>query len=175
MAGGQLQFVAEGRCISRKGNDATQRSLPLQKSGVDHHGTALGKAGQENPRGVYSAGLLRFDQFDDPVGRLFQLLAVDRARGAHGQYVVPARHLVSAVDGDGAARRLGQNKAGAQQGFLQGFGHWQEVVAIGTQAVQPDNAGVCGLDGFKNQGVGHGCSKSVRALSLSARAECVSG
>jgi len=69
----------------------------------------------------------------------------------------------------------GRTEAGTQQYFLKRFGHRQEVVAVGTQAVQPDNAGVCGLDGLKNQGLGHGCSIYVRALSISARSGGASG
>ncbi|MNI46532.1 hypothetical protein D3C73_1010000 [compost metagenome] len=175
LAGGQLQFITESRRISREGKYATEWSLPFQECGVKHHGATLGKTCQENSRGVYSAGSLRFDQFNDPIRRRFQLLAIDRARRAHGQYVVPARHLVATIDGDGTGRCLRENEARGQQVFLQRFGHRQEVVAVSAEAVEPDDAGICGLDGFKNQGLGHGCSNFVRALSLSARAEGASG
>src|SRR5471032_3502917 len=77
LTGRKLQFIAEGRCIGREGKYATERSLPFQVSAVQHHGATLGKTGQENPRGVYSAGSLLFDQINDHLRRLFQLLAID--------------------------------------------------------------------------------------------------
>ncbi|MNF96620.1 hypothetical protein D3C84_794150 [compost metagenome] len=85
---------------------------------MKHHGAALGKTGQKNARGVYSGGSLVLDQLDDSLCRRFQLFTVDRTGRAHGQYVVPARHLVATVDGDGAGRCLRENEASAQQGFL---------------------------------------------------------
>ncbi|MNQ87567.1 hypothetical protein D3C85_1027960 [compost metagenome] len=67
LAGGKFQLVAEGWRIGGEGKYATERSLPFEERAVQDHRATLGKAGQENSRGVYSAGALLFDQINDPL------------------------------------------------------------------------------------------------------------
>ncbi|MNN38738.1 hypothetical protein D3C81_1527460 [compost metagenome] len=154
--GGQCQYAA-------------QLLLPFEECCVQHYGATLRETRQENARRVDATGALGFNQIYNCLCRFIQLFAVDGTGRGHGLDVVPAWHLVAAIDGHGAAGRLGQHEAGAQQGFLQGLGHRQEVVAVGAQAVQPDHTRIGSFYRFKNHWIAHDCSRKGRALYLRAK------
>ena len=108
------------------------------------------------PRGVLFA-----DDFVDGRGGCDDVLGA--GEGRTGIDVVPRPHLRAAVDGHGTHRRMGEDEA---QGHVQVqlVDHGLEVVAVGTQAVQPDHgagrsAGRIDFDAFE----GHGASHTTRA------------
>src|SRR5690606_20494168 len=179
--GRELKVVAERRGIGGQRQHTAQGAGPAQESGVVDHGAALGKTGKENAPGIDAAVTLLLDQLNDRLCRLLQLRLIDCAGGAHGLDVVPARHGPATIDGYRASRRLGQHEARAQQALLQHFGHWLEVVAVGTEAVQPDNAGIGSLRWLDDQGVGHvglrlkACTGLVRAAGKCSKFVAIGG
>jgi len=109
---------------------------------MQDHRAALGKTGEDDAPRIDALIALRLDQAHDTFRGGFQLRTIDGPRRAHGQDVVPAGHGPATIDGHRAGRCLGQDKAAARQVPLQQLGNRLEVVLIGTQAVQPDHAGI---------------------------------
>lgn len=175
-----------GECIGQ-GQVAGQGQQPGQRVGVTQpgvqgHGPALGKARQYDTPGRNAAFDFASDQRLDGAGRPANTAGVLAPGNVHIVDVVPGRHAHAAIDRHRLGRRMGKHETYAEFGRQAQEGHDRlEVVPVGTQAVQPDDAGTGGTgrgefdavqEGFGRWGVGHYALGSMGYFTMTLSINC---
>ena len=133
-AGGQ-------RHVARQPGNAGQ-AIGMPQARAQCNRATLRKACQHDAAGRHAARHFAVDELADLLHRIAHagfVFALDQVRA---QDVVPGAHGLAAVDGDAPHRRAWHQVAhGADGSEVEFIGHGQEVGAVGTQAVQDDDAG----------------------------------
>jgi hypothetical protein len=97
-----------------------------------------------------AARALARDQRLDRLLRRRDARKIGAARDVRCEHVVPRAHRVAVVDRHRPDRRVREQEPDRQAGGQVELGHDRdEIVAVGTEAVQPDDAGArvgCGLE-----------------------------
>src|SRR6185295_1080384 len=121
---------------------------------VQRHGAALRKAGEQDVLAVDAAGVFAMDEPADRIGGFGNALEVlDRAPVDAGD-VVPGAHLVTIVDGHRAHRRVREHEAQCGHALVEQLRYQRlEVVAVGAEAVHPDDRELGGGAGFYGDGL----------------------
>lgn len=117
----------------------------------DH--AALGEARDQDAFGRDAARQLGIDQSRYGLSGVLDAGAIGLAVDSGRDDVVPGPHAVAAIDGNRAFRRVRQDEADAQFGRQSQLGrHRREIVAVGPEAMQPDDRGAMVPDRFKANG-----------------------
>jgi len=129
------------RQITRQAHQAGQ-ALRRAQAGHERHGAALRKAHEHGARGRHTPRGLAVQQALHQRAGLAQTGFVLKARLADGRMdVVPGAHLVAPVERDRAHRCRGEHKAHRADGVeIEFLRDRHEIVAVGAQAVQHDDA-----------------------------------
>ncbi len=163
------------RQVGRQRHDAGQ-PLGMPQSRVQHDRAALRETGQHDAPRLDAARAFARDQFlDARLGGADARLVL--AAAAELQDVVPRRHAHAHVDGHRHLRRVREDEADGRRRGKPEFGHdRREVVAVGAEAVQPDDGGIgrrAGFDFEAGKEVGHaghcrGAGSRIRAMRKQA-------
>ena len=98
------------------------------------------EAGNDDAARRNAALDLTVDQRLEACRALAHAIGIRAALGIERDDVVPGAHHHAAVNRDGARRRVWKDKAQRQVGREAELGHDRfEIVAVGAQAVQPDD------------------------------------
>ncbi len=166
----QARFAALGagdagqRQVARQAQHARQ-FLGMAQTRLQRHRATLREAGQDDARGRDAARFFAGDQRLDLQLRCAQAAFVFAPREVGGDDVVPRAHHVAAVDRHRHRVRMREHEADARQAGQVQFAHERhEVVAVGAQAVQPDDGDGRirgGLDFDIVQQLGHGVFRNA--------------
>ena len=117
-------------------------------------GSALRKTGDDDALRRNSARDLGFDVVAKDLFRFMHASCVGTTCNICIDYVIPGAHHIAAVDGHRAHRGVGKDKArtiGERRAQMRHDG--LEVVSVGTEAVQPNDAGIGQCRRLDNDGV----------------------
>ena len=127
----------------------------MPRGDVQRHGAALRKAGDRDARSSRRRARSRLDQRADRLRGGVDAVEVFGGTPVDADDVVPGAHLVTVVDGHRPHRRMREHESQHGHAVVEQFGHQRlEVVAVGAEAVHPDD-GEGGIgsgfdgDGFK--------------------------
>ena len=130
----------------------------MAQAGLQRDRPALGKAGEHNATRGYAARFLAREQKFHALLRGAHAVLVFTPDGGIAD-VVPGAHHVAAVDAYRHHRRMREDVAHGNR-ECNFIGQGREVVAVGAQAVQPDDAGAGIGRGLDFYGFQRFCSQS---------------
>jgi len=127
--------------IGGQGGDAAQR-LWVTQAGMQGYGAALGKTCQDDSVRRDAARQFTIDQCRDQSLRLMDAMLIFPGSEFSTENVIPGAHHHATIERDRPFRSMGENKAHRPvRRQLQMRDQGNEITAIGTQAMQPDDAG----------------------------------
>src|SRR5436190_23393601 len=121
---------------------------------VQRHGAALREAGEHDAGAVDAARVFPVDEPADGIDRFSDAAGVLDGAAVDAGDVVPGAHLVTVVDGHRAHWRMRKDEAQRRHARLEQLRHQRlEIVAIGAEAVHPDDREFGGRSGFYGDGL----------------------
>ena len=130
-------------------NSSPGQRLRESRGGVERDGCSLREPGQHDPSGGDTALAFPGDQFPDLCIGAAKARRIFGGPAVQSLQIVPGAHGHAAVQGHGANRRVGEDKAPRAFTPPHDLGDdGLEIVAIGSEAMQPDDGGGGFCGGF---------------------------
>lgn len=150
------------RQVGGQGEDTRQRP-GIAQAGMQHDSPTLGKPGQHDTTWRDTRSNLAFNQRLQLLLRLMDAIGILAGAQIKRLDVVPGRHTHAGIDANRTLRRMRQyNPYAMLFDDAEVRDEWFEIMAVGTEPVQPDDAGGRGAGWIDLDCIEQGCFHAAK-------------